>query len=88
MDFAFASDANAWQWECEKSKLAEEFAREEASFFRSFNSKKALKSTFLLFSAGPDNQHVLLASLKAMPSLCHAAMILEKLVPDNALVRS
>ena len=70
LDFAFASDENAWQEECEEAKFAEEDATEEPSFFRSFNLKKALKSTFLLFSAGPDNQHVLLAALKAMPSLC------------------
>ena len=33
VDFAFASDANAWQGECEEAKFAEEDATEEASFF-------------------------------------------------------
>ena len=33
VDFAFASDANAWKGECEKAKFAEEDATEEASFF-------------------------------------------------------
>ena len=56
-----------------------------SDFFRSFNFKKALKSTFLLFSAGPDNQHVLLAALKTMLPICLSAMILEKLVPENAV---
>ena len=47
--------------------------------------KKALKSTSLLFSAGLENQHVLLAALKTMPLLCRAAMIFEKLVLQNAV---